>query len=161
MAKQANTYTEGGRVYSYGTHVATINHEARTIIAHGKWSSTTSAHVNKTAHELGYSVTQDPKGQAGSEKVSGDTFGAQRQGVVKEDRDKAADGSANPLAAILKAATMFGALASMNPDKEQAQRERERILFATPGIIRPEGWDSLPFAERKRRTDAAYAEASK
>lgn len=161
MASNANTYTEGGKVYSYGTHVATINHEARTIIAHGKWTRTTSGHVNAAARELGYTVTQDPKGQAGSEKVSADTFAAQRQGIVKEDGDKPAEGNDDALAEILKAAGMFGILASMNPDKEQAQKERERILFATPGIHRPEGWDSLPFEERKRRTDAAYSEAAK
>lgn len=54
---------------------------------------------------------------------------------------------------------MFAAIAGMNPDPEQAQRQRERLLFATPGIIRPDNWEALPYDERKRRTDAALAAA--
>ena len=143
-----NTHTEGTKVYSYGTHVATIDHEQRTVTAHGKWSKTTTRHIADAARELGYAVTKDQRGQAGSTKVSGQTFGAQRMGIVKEDRDTA---TADPLPVL----RMFAALASMGHDPEQAQRERERMVFATPGIIRPDGWDSLSYEERKRRTDAA------
>jgi hypothetical protein len=98
----------------------------------------------------------DPKGQAGSEKVSRDTFAAQRQEIVKEQRSKEDSGGG----AMLGALRMFAAIASMNPDEEQAQKDRERLMFATPGIIRPEGWEQLPMEERKRRTVAAI-EASK
>ena len=161
MASKAQTYTEGGKVYSYGTHVATIDHDSRTVIAHGKWSSTTTKHVNAAARELGYEVKQDPKGQAGAQQVSGDTFAAQRQGTVKEQDNGQPTEDADPLAAVLSIARMFGALANMNPDKEQAQRERERVLFATPGVIRPENWSELTYDERKRRTDAAFEAAGK
>jgi len=147
-----NHETKGTHVYSYGTHVATIRHEERKVIAHGKWSRTTSGHVGKVARELGYKVEQDPAGQAGSTRVSGQTFGAQRTGMVKEDANTP---EPDGLGGLLKIAAAFGALAAMNKDEKQAQRERERIVFATPGVIKPEGWDSLPFEERKRRTDAA------
>jgi hypothetical protein len=110
--------------------------------------------VNATARALGYTVTKDPKGQAGSTKVSPDTFAAQRQGGVKEDRDASAED-----APILPALRMFAALAGMNPDPAQAQAQQERLLFATPGIIRPEGWDDLPMRERKRRTAQALQAA--
>jgi hypothetical protein len=156
MNSRKNTHTEGNKVYSYGTHVATIDHEQRQVMQHGKWSSTTSAHVNAAARSLGYVVTMDPKGQAGSEKVSRDTFAAQRQEIVKEQRSKEDSGGG----AMLGALRMFAAIASMNPDEEQAQKDRERLMFATPGIIRPEGWEQLPMEERKRRTVAAI-EASK
>ena len=145
-----NTHTEGTKVYSYGTHVATIDHEQRTVVAHGKWSKTTSRHIADAARAIGYTVTQDPNGQAGSAKVSSATFGAQRMGIVKEDREQR---TADPLPVL----RMFAALASMDPDPEQAQRSRERMLFATPGIIRPGNWDSLSHEERKRRTDAALS----
>lgn len=144
-----NTHTEGSRIISYGTHVATIDHDNRTVIAHGKWSNTTTNHVNKAARALGYTVTQDPNGQAGSTTISADTFGAQRQGIVREDADKGQ--STDPLP-ILR---MFAALASMDPNPEQAQKQRERLMFATPGIIRPDNWDTLPLKERERRTHAA------
>jgi hypothetical protein len=149
-----NTHTEGNKVMSYGTHVATIDHEARTVIAHGKWSATTTKHVNAAARALGYTVTKDPKGQANSTKVSRDTFAAQRQGGVKEDPDASAED-----APILSALRMFAALAGMNPNPEQAQTQQERLLFATPGISKPEGWDALPMQERKRRTAQALQAA--
>lgn len=154
MNSKSNTYTEGTHVYSYGTHVATIDHEGCRVIAHGRWSRTTTGHVNKVAKELGYTVEMDAQGQAGSRKVSADTFAAQRQGAVKEERRE------QEPAPILGVLRMFAALASMHPNEEEAQRQREQILFRTPGIIKPEGWDALPLEERTRRTKKAL-EASK
>lgn len=152
--KTPNTHTEGTKVYSYGTHVATIDHDERTVVAHGKWSATTSAHIAKAARELGYKVQQDPNGQAGSEQVSAQTFGLQRMGLVKEDRDTQAAPED-----ILPVLSFFATLAGMEPDADKAQKQRERLLFATPGIIRPDNWEALPIAERKQRTDAALAAA--
>ena len=150
-----NTHTEGNRIYSYGTHVATIDHDSRTVIAHGKWSKTTTNHVNKAARALEYTVTQDPNGQAGGAKVSAGTFGCQRCGTAKEDHDNG--GKVESMLPVLR---MFAAIADMNPDREQAQKERERLMFATPGVIRPDNWDMLPLEERERRTKGAL-EASK
>ena len=135
---------------SYGTHVATIDHERGIVLAHGKWSVTTSGHVNKKARELGYKIEQDPKGQAGAGVVSGDTFAGQRQGIVKEDQNEREE-----LASVLPIMRMFAAIASMDPNEEQGQKQQERILFATPGVIKPEKWDELPLSVRQERTRKA------
>ena len=49
---------------------------------------------------------------------------------------------------------MFLAMGEMT---EQTQEEKvaykERIIFATEGIIKPEDWDNLPINERERRLD--------
>lgn len=42
------------KVYSYNTHVATINHDDFTVQILGWWSNTTSKHINHVARLLGY-----------------------------------------------------------------------------------------------------------
>lgn len=42
------------KVYSYGTHVATI--EGNKMIVLGWWSVTTSKHINYVAKELGLTI---------------------------------------------------------------------------------------------------------
>lgn len=53
-----NLRVEGINVFSYNTHVATINDETQTVTANGYWSATTSKHINYVARELGYKVTR-------------------------------------------------------------------------------------------------------
>ena len=48
-----NLKVEGDKVYSYDTHVATIDQEAEQLIVHGWWSATTSRHINYVAQEYG------------------------------------------------------------------------------------------------------------
>ena len=48
-----NLKVEDDKVYSYDTHVATIDEEAGQLIVHGVWSTTTSKHVNYVAQEYG------------------------------------------------------------------------------------------------------------
>jgi len=43
-------------VYSYGTKVALINHQNKTIKTLGWWSVTTSKHINYVGKLLGYDV---------------------------------------------------------------------------------------------------------
>lgn len=38
-----------------------------------------------------------------------------------------------------------------NDNEENKIAAQERIVFATPGIIKPEDWDMLPIATRKER----------
>lgn len=38
-----------------------------------------------------------------------------------------------------------------NQTEQEALAFKERIIFATEGVIKPKDWDSLPFAERKER----------
>ena len=51
---KANLYIEDGKVFSYKTHVADIDHENQVVCKLGHWSSTTSKHINYVANELGY-----------------------------------------------------------------------------------------------------------
>ena len=151
-----NTHTEGGKVYSYGTHVATIDHDGRRVIEHGKWSGTTSRHVHAAARALGYVVVQDPRGQAGSEGKSGVTFGAQRIGIVKEDREEGQGQAMDPLPVL----RMFAALATVTSrTPEEEARAHADLLRRTPGIVMPEGWDALPLEERQRRIGQAMKAA--
>jgi len=48
---QANLKLVGNQVFSYTTHVATI--EGRTLRILGTWSKTTTKHVNYVAAQLG------------------------------------------------------------------------------------------------------------
>ncbi len=48
-----NLKVEDDKVYSYDTHVATIDQEVEQLIVHGVWSTTTSKHVNYVAQEYG------------------------------------------------------------------------------------------------------------
>src|SRR3990167_5338998 len=51
MKYTKNLRVEGNKVFSYSTHVATIDGEQ--LIVHGYWSSTTSKHVNHVADVYG------------------------------------------------------------------------------------------------------------
>lgn len=47
---------------------------------------------------------------------------------------------------------MFLQMGSMtNQSEKEALAYKERIVFATEGVIKPENWDELPFHERKER----------
>ncbi len=48
-----NLKVEGDKVYSYDTHVATIDELVGHLIVHGVWSVTTTKHVNYVAREYG------------------------------------------------------------------------------------------------------------
>lgn len=44
------------KVYSYDTHVATINPLDKIVKVLGWWSATTSKHINYVARELNYTL---------------------------------------------------------------------------------------------------------
>ena len=49
---------------------------------------------------------------------------------------------------------MFMAMSDMASEtREQKLANRERIVFATHGIIKPQDWDTLPMEEREKRMD--------
>jgi len=52
-----NLEVKGDKVYSYGTHVATI--KGMQLIRHGYWSQTTSKHINYVAQELGLTIVEE------------------------------------------------------------------------------------------------------
>lgn len=47
---------DGTKIYSYGTHVANIDHKGKRVKKLGWWSVTTSTHINYVAYELGYEI---------------------------------------------------------------------------------------------------------
>lgn len=51
-----NLKVDDNFVYSYGTKVAEINHANKTIQPLGKWSVTTSKHINYVGSNYGYKV---------------------------------------------------------------------------------------------------------
>jgi len=51
-----NLRVDGANVYSYNTHVATIDNTAGTVQRLGHWSVTTSKHINYVAAQLGFRV---------------------------------------------------------------------------------------------------------
>ena len=51
-----NLCVHGNQVFSYGAHVATIDHEQETVTPLGWWSVTTSKHINYAASQLKYTV---------------------------------------------------------------------------------------------------------
>ena len=51
-----NLKVEEGRVYSYGTHVATIRE--KELIVFGYWSQTTNKHINYVANEYGLEIVK-------------------------------------------------------------------------------------------------------
>lgn len=46
------------KIYSYNTHVATINHHKYTVEILGWWSVTTSKHINYVAKTLNYKIVK-------------------------------------------------------------------------------------------------------
>ena len=54
-----NLCIRGNHIVSYETHVATIDHENKTVTPHGWWSVTTSKHINYAAGQLKYKVVAE------------------------------------------------------------------------------------------------------
>lgn len=56
MKYKQNLRIAGNFVFSYATHVATIDHKNGTLTVLGYWSPTTSKHVNHVASELNLQI---------------------------------------------------------------------------------------------------------
>lgn len=56
-----NLHVYGDKVYSYSTHVATIDEANGLLIVHGWWSRTTSKHINYVARELDLTIKNGEK----------------------------------------------------------------------------------------------------
>jgi hypothetical protein len=133
MKYKQNLRIDGSKVWSYSTHVATIDHAAGTLTIHGHWSSTTSKHVNHVAAELGLT------------KVYGN----------EPSRDKETDDGAS----LLKTVAGVAALASVFTDSPKASNDwKARMLKAGlsgRGLMMPENWDQLDEATKTARLDSA------
>lgn len=58
MKYKQNLRIEGNKVFSYVTHVATIDPTNGTLTVLGYWSKTTSKHVNHVADELNLEIVK-------------------------------------------------------------------------------------------------------
>lgn len=119
-----NLNVSGNKVYSYDTHVATIN--GGNLIKLGYWSSTTSKHINYVAKEYGLTVID----------------------ATKEQKEETKDETYNPL----KTASLVASLASVFTKTPKEKNDwMKRMLATTPGINFPEDWDTLNEDEKERR----------
>jgi len=55
---KTNLKVDGNHILSYNTIVAEINHATKTIHTFGRWSTTTTKHVNYVAAQLGYEIVK-------------------------------------------------------------------------------------------------------
>jgi len=118
----------GNKVYSYDTHVATI--QGGQLVRLGWWSVTTSKHINYVAREYGLEIVD----------------------LKKEKQDDKQDG----LGGQLKAVAMVSAFGDLLCDTPKARNDwKKRMLSTVHGISFPEDFDTLPEEERTRRLDEA------
>ena len=122
-----NLKVEGNKVFSYSTHVATI--EGSKLIQLGYWSVTTQKHINYVARELNLTLSkQDQK-----EKVS------------------------DPILNSMKAFLLMGDLMNdKKGDTADAVKYKERIVFATmrskiPNWQPPSDWERLNDSDKLER----------
>lgn len=133
MKYKQNLRIDGSKVYSYATHVATIDHAARKLLVHGWWSSTTSKHINHVA----------------------DTY---RLEIMKDERSEP---ESNGTAGMMKSVAMVAAFgAILCPDKKSKNDWQARMLKAglgNRGLSMPENWDQLSEDEKEARLNKALA----
>ena len=63
LMRKFNRYKEnlrrvGNTIWSYSTHVATIEYPGK-LVQHGWWSVTTQKHINYVANELGLTIEKN------------------------------------------------------------------------------------------------------
>ena len=122
-----NLKVEGNKVFSYSTHVATI--EGSKLIQLGYWSVTTQKHINYVARELNLTLSK------------------------QDQKEKESD----PILSSMKAFLLMGDLMNdKKEDKADAVKYKERIVFATmrnkiPNWEPPSDWGRLNDSEKLER----------
>ena len=133
MKYKKNLHIEGSRVYSYNTHVATINQATDELYVHGYWSVTTSKHINYIA----------------------DVYGLTK---VKRERDADVDIPNTGLKTIATVMRLGDIFQSDKAGGNQKSRNdwKTRMLKAGlegRGLIMPDDWDTLDEATKEARMD--------
>ena len=131
-----NLHIDGAHVYSYSTHVATIDRARGVLIRHGWWSVTTSKHINYVAAQLGLTIED----------------GGIPETIDEDDRG-----------ATLRTVAMVAALGDTFHAGNQAAANdwKARMLRAGlegRGLIMPDDWAELSEDEKERRLNGALAE---
>lgn len=122
-----NLKVEGNKVFSYSTHVATI--EGSKLIQLGYWSVTTQKHINYVARELNLTLSK------------------------QDQKEKESD----PILNSMKAFLLMGDLMNdKKEDKADAVKYKERIVFATmrskiPNWQPPSDWERLNDSDKLER----------
>jgi hypothetical protein len=124
-----NLRIEGNKVYSYSTHVATI--DGRNLIVHGWWSVTTSKHINYVAAEYGLT------------KIDGDKI---------EDKDETS--FMRTVGNVAALASIF-----CNSPAESNDWKARMLKAGLPGLSMPDDWDTLSEDEKTRRLDQVVSVA--
>lgn len=125
-----NLKIEGNKVYSYGTHVATINGNRLQKVAGARASKTTSKHINYVGSEMGLIVEA-----ANSESE--------------------ADNPYRTVAVIASLGKLLGGAKDIKEENAWAKRMLKAGMGE--GLSFPDDWESLSEEEKKRRLDGAIA----
>lgn len=127
MKYKQNLRIDGSKVYSYNTHVATI--DGQRLLIHGHWSVTTSKHVNHVA----------------------DVYGLEK---VKQDKpDQTDNGSMlKTVAMVAKISSLF-----CNTPKETNDWQMRMLKagLGNRGLIMPDNWNELSEEEKSKRLNQA------
>jgi len=122
-----NLHTEGKKVFSYNTHVATIDQANNKLYVHGYWSVTTSKHINYVAKEYGLERVDQERNE--------------------EDKDEKSS--------MLKTTAMVMAMGNIFGKNQKEKNDwKTRMLKAgleNKGLIMPEDWDELDEDEKEKR----------
>ena len=122
-----NLKVEGNKVFSYSTHVATI--EGSKLIQLGYWSVTTQKHINYVARELNLTLSK------------------------QDQKEKESDPILNSMKAFLLMGDLMNA---KKEDTADAVKYKERIVFATmrskiPNWQPPSDWERLNDSDKLER----------
>ncbi len=126
-------HVDGNKVYSYDTHVATINGSTLEVL--GYWSATTSKHINYVAKEYGLTVVK-----------------VEKSSNTEENNEKSASD-------FIKTVGLIAAIGNIFQETNKGRNDwKKRMLSAglqDKGLSFPEDWDQLTEEEKQRRLDSA------
>lgn len=129
---KANLRIEGNKVYSYNTHVATI--DCNKLLVHGYWSMTTTKHVNYVAKEYGLQIADS-----------------------KALKDAEPKPESNPFKTVALIASLGKIIGGAETVKEENDWKKRMLTagMGSAGLSFPDDWDSLTEEEKARRLDGA------
>ena len=132
MRYKKNLHLAGYKVYSYGTHVATLKPSEGIIVVHGWWSVTTSKHINHVARDWGLKKVEGPRDEE----------------PIAEDKG---------LRWVAAVAAMGNLLCVTQEEKNDWKLRMLKAGLENRGLMVPEDWGSLSEEEKQRRLDGAIA----
>lgn len=135
MKYKQNLRIDGNKVFSYSTHVATIDSANRRLLVHGWWSVTTSKHINHVA----------------------DTYRLSKVMTHSEDKDSQSSDSSGLLRSVAMVAKLGELLCPTQKEQNDWKVRMMKAGLENRGLNMPENWDQLTEAEKTKRLDGAIA----